>query len=233
MMRLSCAVLLLVLAGVIGVPRPASAQEAAPEASAEEPGVPGFFRMDVDTYGLTLWAGATHTIGPVQIYSNVFLNGALGEIDVGPQLTLGNLTLTLTAGPVFDFATQDVAAIVAPFLTTVLDHPRFYLESWFLMSFGSPFNDEAEDLLHTRNFALVKLNETVWIGPQVELDYGLARANKVTSLPIGGQVNVGYGKDNRVSLFLGYETREQSDPETGEPVDSDRLAGRITFVRLW
>lgn len=232
-MRPSCAVLLLLLAGVVGVPRPAHAQEAALEATAEEADVPGFFRMDVDKYGLTLWAGATHTVGPVKIYSDVFLNGAVGEIDIGPQLTLGYLTLILTAGPVFDFATQDMAAIVAPFLTTVFDHPRFYLESWVLISFGSPFDGEAEDLLHTRNFALVKLDPTVWIGPQVELDYGLARANEVISLPIGGQVNVGYGKDNRVSLFLGYETREQSDPETGEPVDSDRLAGRITFVRLW
>ena len=232
-MRGSRAVVFLVLTGAIAVPRPAAAQQAAPEATAEKAGVPGFFRIDADKTGLTLWAGATHTIGPVQIYSDVFLNGALGEIDVGPQLTLGNLTLILTAGPVFDFATQDLAAIVAPFLTTVFDHPRFYLESWFLISFGSPFSDDAEDLLHTRNFALVKLNETLWIGPQVELDYGLAWANEVTSLPIGGQLNVGYGRDNRVSLFLGYETQEQTDPESGEPVDSDRLAGRITFVRLW
>jgi hypothetical protein len=228
MQRVGCAVVALVVIGVMGPVRSTSAEEAA-----EEPAVPGFFRMDADKSGLSLWAGATHSIGPVQIYSDVFLNGAVGEIDVGPQLTLGNLTLILTAGPVFDFSSQDVVGIVAPFLTTIFDHPWFYVESWFLITFGSPFVDGAEDLLHTRNFALFKLDETVWIGPQVELDYGLAWANKVTSLPIGGQVNVGYGKDNRVSLFLGYDTVERTDPETGEPLDSDRLAGRITFIHLW
>ncbi len=52
------------------------------------------------------------------------------------------------------------------------------------------------------------------------------------SMPVGGQLSVGYGKDNRLSLFLGYETQEQMDA-AGVPVDSDRLAGRVTFVRLW
>jgi hypothetical protein len=231
-MRSPRALALLVLAGVIAAPRSASAQEP-PEAAAEEPGVPGFFRMDADEFGLSLWAGATHSIGPVQIYSDVVLNGALGQVDVGPQVVVGDLTLLLTVAPVFDFATQDMAAIVAPFLTTIFDHPRFYFESWFLITFASPFADGAEDVIHTRNFALYKLDRIVWIGPQLELDYGMAEAHEVTSLPIGGQLSAGYGKDNRVSLFLGYETREQSDPTTGEPVDSDRLAGRITFVHLW
>jgi len=60
----------------------------------------------------------------------------------------------------------------------------------------------------------------------------MAEAREVISLPVGGQLSVGYGKDNRLSLFLGYETQEQMDA-SGDPVDSDRLAGRITFVRLW
>jgi hypothetical protein len=232
MQRLSCAVVGLAVCGVIAVPRPSSAQKA-PDAAAEPPEVPAFFRMDADKYGLTLWAGATHTVGPVQIFSDVVLNGAVGEVDIGPQLTVGNLTVILTAAPVFDFSSQDLVGIVAPFLTTIFDHPNFYLESWVLINFQSPFVDGAEDLLHTRNFALVKLNPIVWIGPQVELDYGLAWANKVTSFPIGGQLNVGYGKDNRMSLFLGYDTVEQTDPETGDPLASDRLAGRITLIHLW
>lgn len=233
------AALPLVIAAVIAVARPAFAQPpgaAGPEAEpavAQEPAVPGFFRMDADKLGLSLWAGATHTIGPVQIFSDVVLNGSVAEVDIGPQLTLGNLTLILTAAPLFDFATQDLTGIVAPFLTTIFDHPNVYLESWVLITFQSPFVEGAEDLLHTRNFALFKLTPAVWIGPQVELDYGLAWAEKVTSLPIGGQLNVGYGKDNRVSLFLGYDAIEHNDPETGEPLASDRLAGRVTFIHLW
>jgi hypothetical protein len=193
----------------------------------------GYFRFDYDSYGLQLWVGATHQIGGVEIYSDVYVTDSFGEVDVGPQLRLGDLTLVLTAGPMYDFSTQSVVAIVAPFLTTVYDHRRVYIESWLQWTFGSPFADGAEDLFHTRNFLLYKLSQSLWAGPQVELNYGMAQADEVVSLPVGGQLSVGYGKDNRLSLFLGYETREQIDPDTGAPMDSDRLAGRVTFIRLW
>jgi hypothetical protein len=74
---------------------------------------------------------------------------------------------------------------------------------------------------------------SIWIGPQLELNYGFAEADRIVSMPVGGQFSVGYGKDNRVALFMGYETRQLTDGTTGEPMDSDRLAGRITFIHLW
>jgi hypothetical protein len=212
----------------------AAAAEPAAEPAADPAADPaGYFRFDYDSYGLQLWVGATHRIGGVEIYSDVYVTDSFGEVDVGPQLRLGDLTLVLTAGPIYDFSTQSVVAIVAPFLTTVYDHPRLYFESWLQWTFASPFAEGEEDLFHTRNFLLYKLNESLWAGPQVELNYGMTQADDVVSLPVGGQLSVGYGKDNRLSLFLGYETREQIDSDTGAPMDSDRLAGRVTFIRLW
>jgi hypothetical protein len=195
--------------------------------------VPGYFRFDYDSYGLQLWVGATHQIGGLEIASDVYVTDSFGEVDVGPQLRVGNLTLITTVGPIFDFSSQSVVAIVAPLVTTIYDSPRVYFESWLQFTFGSPFADGAEDLFHTRNFALYKIIPSLWIGPQIELNYGLAEADDVTSLPVGAQLSVGYGKDNRLSLFLGYETKEPIDAITGEPTDSDRLAGRVTFVHLW
>jgi hypothetical protein len=193
----------------------------------------GYVRFDYDWCGLQLWVGATHQIGGFEVYSDVYVTDSYGEVDVGPQLRLGDLTLVLTAGSMLDFSTQSVVAIVAPFLTTVYDHRRVYMESWLQWTFGSPFAEGGEDYFHTRDFILYKLTESLWIGPQVELTYGMTQADDTVNLPVGGQLSVGYGKDNRLSLFLGYETKEQIDADTGAPMDSDRLAGRLTFIRLW
>ena len=196
-------------------------------------GVSGYFRFDYDSYGLQLWVGATHQIGGLQIASDVYVTDSYGEVDIGPQFTLGDVTFIATVGSIYDFSAQSVVAVVAPLLTTIYDQRRLYFESWLQLTFGSPFSDGAEDLFHTRNFILYKLNESIWVGPQVEMNYGFTEADRIVSLPVGGQFSVGYGKDNRLSLFLGYETRELMDATTGEPMDSDRLAGRLTFVHLW
>ena len=225
---------LLALTAIIPIASPAAAQESPPAIAAPADGYQGgYFRFDYDSYGLQLWVGATHAIGGVEIASDVYVTDSFGEVDIGPQFRLGALTLIATLGPIYDFSTQSVVAIVAPLLTTIYDSPKLYFESWLQFTFGSPFADGAEDLFHTRNFALYKLNESLWAGPQLEVNYGFAEAHAITSMPVGGQVSVGYGKDNRLSLFLGYETRELMDPATGDPMESDRLAGRVTFVHLW
>lgn len=221
----------LVLA-LLAATSPAAAQEAPAQSAAETTDPAGYFRFDYDSYGLQLWVGATHQIGGLEIASDVYVTDSFGEVDIGPQFRLGDYTLIATVGPVYDFASQSVVAIVAPLLTSIYDRPKVYIESWLQFTFGSPFADDAEDLFHTRNFILYKLNQSLWLGPQLELNYGMAEAREVVSLPVGGQLSVGYGKDNRLSLFLGYETQEQMDA-AGVPVDSDRLAGRVTFVRLW
>ncbi len=230
-LRLPCSAALVVFVLVAATSSPAAAQEA-PAQAPEQTYPTGYFRFDYDSYGLQLWAGATHQIGGIEIASDVYVTDSFGEVDIGPQFRLGDYTLIATVGPVYDFASQSVMAIVAPLLTSIYDRPRLYVESWLQFTFGSPFADGAEDLFHTRNFVLYKLNESLWLGPQLELNYGMAEAREVVSLPVGGQLSVGYGKDNRLSLFLGYETQEQTDA-SGVPVDSDRVAGRVTFVRLW
>ena len=227
--------------GAAAIPAAGSGEAATPAvatapAATDDDGaafVSGFFRFDYDAYGLQLWAGATHQIGAVQLASDVYVTDSFGEMDLGPQVQLGSFTFITTVGAIYDFSTQSVIGVVAPLVTTIYDSPALYFESWLEMTFGSTFTEGAEDLFHSRNFLLYKVNPTLWLGPQVEVNYGVKQAEDVTSLPIGGQISLGYGKENRLSLFLGYETVEQMDPATGDPMDSDRLAGRFTFVRLW
>ncbi len=45
------------------------------------------------------------------------------------------------------------------------------------------------------------------------------------SLPVGGRVNLAYGKNNTLGLFLGYETKA--------PDGVDGIGGRFTFIRTW
>lgn len=230
-----------VIAAIVLASRPAAAGEptAVQPPAAEAPGdeasafVSGFFRFDYDAYGLQLWAGATHRIGSLQLFTDVYVTDSFGEVDLGPQVQLGDFTVIATVGAIYDFSTESVIGVVTPLVTTTYDGPAMYFESWLQMTFGSVFTDGAEDLFHSRNFLLYKVNPTLWLGPQAEVNVGVTQAEEVTSLPVGGQVSLGYGKDSRLSLFLGYDTVEQMDPTTGAPMDSDRLAGRFTFVKLW
>jgi len=105
-------------------------------------------------------------VSGVDLRRGVFRRASTDE-DLARVITSG----TPAGMPPFRLPPSDLTGIVAPFLTTIFDHPYFYFESWVLITFQSPFIDGAEDLLHTRNFALFKLNPAVWLGPQVELDY--------------------------------------------------------------
>ena len=226
---------LSVAAGSARAGEPTAVQPPAAEVPADEASafVSGFFRFDYDAWGLQLWAGATHQLGGLQLASDVYVTDSFGEVDLGPQVQVGSFTLITTVGAVYDFSTESVVGLVAPLVTTIHDSPALYFESWLQMTFGSVFTEGAEDLFHSRNFLLYKVNPTLWLGPQVEVNVGVTQAEEVTSLPVGGQISLGYGKDSRLSVFLGYDTVEQMDPITGAPMDSDRLAGRFTFVKLW
>jgi hypothetical protein len=231
----------LVIAALVLAARPAAAGEPtagvspAAEATTDEASafVSGFFRFDYDAWGLQLWAGATHRLGGLQLASDVYVTDSFGEVDVGPQVQIGSFTLITTVGAIYDFSAQSVVGVVAPLVTTIYDSSALYFESWLQMTFGSVFTDGADDLFHSRNFLLYKVNPTLWLGPQVEVNVGVTQAEEVTSLPIGGQISLGYGKDSRLAVFLGYDTVEQMDPTTGAPMDTDRLAGRFTFVKVW
>jgi hypothetical protein len=162
----------------------------------------------------------------VALTSNAILRGGtVGEFDLGVRLELGALALTPTVGISFDFAREVAAGLTAPRLITVFDSGSIYFESWLELTLQSPFDDAAIDLFHTRNFLLFAIGDSAALGPQVELDYRLNQDSDLASLPVGAQLRLNYGERNQLSLFLGYDLEEVPN--------SDRVTGRITFVRHW
>lgn len=199
----------------------------AQEEATEKADVAGYMRFDTDALGTQFWFGATHTLGGLDIGSDVYLTGATGEIDIGPAFAVGKASFLPMAGIVFDYGTTNVTTLVAPQLFTILDlgDAGLYFESWLQFFFGSPFDDKGEDLFYTRNFLLYSLNDTIAIGPQVEITASLGDESELTNLPIGGRINLGYGMDNTLGVFLGYETKKEEN--------ADGITGRITFIRTW
>jgi hypothetical protein len=169
--------------------------------------------------------------------------GTFAELDVGVSYAIGPVSLLPMAGIGFDFGemTDDngtpddpdddttiepqATYIIAPQLFTIVDTQWVYFESWIQTFFNDVFIDGGTDYLYTRNFILVKPLEFFAVGPQIELTYEFNNPSdedeKLASLPIGGRVNVGYGENNTLGLFLGYD------------VQAEQLAGRFTFVRTW
>jgi hypothetical protein len=229
---------------------PAAAAEPAPAdpAEAEEDGIPGWFRIDSDGLGLQLWVGATHSLGPVDIASDIYVDsGTFAEFDIGPAFSFGPLALTPMVGIGFDWSEQRATSLIAPQLFTILDLDMIYFESWIQGFLYSPFTEGADNDLYTRNFLLAKLSDDFHIGPQMEATLALNNdRDTLSSLPVGGRINLAYGENNLLGLFLGYETQEDArqvtdgsetvDPVTGETVEGTTeraLVGRFTFVRTW
>ncbi len=232
------------------VAAPAAAEQSASTgpAEAEEEGTPGWFRLDSDGLGLQLWVGATHSLGPVDIASDIYVDsGTFAEFDIGPAFSFGPLALTPMVGIGFDWSEQRATTLIAPQLFTILDLDFIYFESWIQGFLYSPFTEGADNDLYTRNFLLAKLSDDFHVGPQMEATLALNNdRDTLSSLPVGGRINLAYGENNLLGLFLGYETQEDArqvpdgtatvDPVTGEPVDGTTeraLVGRFTFVRTW
>lgn len=215
-------------------PTPPPADATPPAEDEEESATTGWFRLDTDSLDTQLWLGATHSVGSFSIASDIYVVGATAELDVGPSFSFGKLSLTPMAGITFDFASENLATLVAPQLFTIYDGDKLYYESWIQWFVNSIFTDGAEDDFYTRHFLLYKLYDELAIGPQVELTYktntttddmGMSVDPDVVALPIGGRVNVGYGKNNTLGLFIGYDTKKGAG--------SDGIAGRFTFVHNW
>ena len=81
--------------------------------------------------------------------------------------------------------------------------------------FNSPF-DYGDDSIYTRNFVLLSLNDTLSVGPQVEVTLDLTEGG-LSSLAPGLRANVGYGRIIRL-VFLS-DLRPKGDDETGIPVE--------------
>ncbi|MGE0322735.1 MAG: hypothetical protein AB7S68_10550 [Polyangiaceae bacterium] len=204
---------------------------AAPEAAAEEESdVPGWFRLDVDSFGPQFWAGATHSLGGVDIATDIYVLGSNGEFDIGPALSFGDLTLTPMVGVNFDFAGQRVNPLIAPQLFTIYAGDPIYFESWIQFFFADGvFHSQGEpNIAYTRNFLLFKVGRDVSVGPQVEATIGLNSAAKpndkaLQSLPLGGAVSLAYGKGATLLMFLGREMVKDAQKE-------DKITGRFTWI---
>jgi hypothetical protein len=193
----------------------------------EEMEIPGYMRVDTDALGTQFWFGATHRLGNVEVSSDIYLTGTTGEFDIGPSFAVGPVTLLPMVGIVFDYGTMSVTTLVAPQLFTTLDlgDSGLYFESWMQFFLSSPFDAEGEDSFYTRDFLLYSLSDIISIGPQMEATVALGDEQGLTGLAIGGRVNLGYGANNTLGIFLGYETQKAKD--------SDGITGRMTFVRSW
>lgn len=214
----------------------ATVAEEAPAAE-EDSAVAGWFRLDTDSLGTQFWLGATHSIGGIDLASDIYVVGSFAEFDIGPAFAFGNLALTPMVGIGFDFSTTDVTTLIAPQLFTIWQNDSLYFESWIQGFINSIFAEGTQDLAYTRNYLLYKLNGTAAIGPQVEVTYlmndfeGDMAAGidpfeaGVVSLPVGGHVDLAYGKNNTLGLFVGYETKATDGV--------DAIAGRFTFIRTW
>ena len=209
----------------------------------EESGVSGFFRTDTDKFGTQIWFGGSYPMGRISIDSDIYVAGTFAEFDLGvgiPVVDNDSLSLTFLpmAGIGFDYADDEgetVAngpnSLIAPQLYTYLTAGSIYFESWIVMFFNTPF-DHDDDFFTTRNFILYSVTDNIAIGPQLEVWATLAGLEEETetgldSLVVGGRINLSYGENNTLGLFVGFETQMDEDSE-----DSG-ITGRMTFVRTW
>ena len=224
-------------------------------AAEEESGVSGWFRTDTDSLGTQIWVGASHSpsfLGSLSLDTDIYVVDTFGELDIGlgiPVIDSDALSLSLLpmAGIGFDYAAADgPSLLIAPQLFTYLTAGSIYFESWIQVFLESPFVGDGEEVGHeidgkevkhmidptsaadsfyTRNFLLLSLNDTLAVGPQIEVTLDLGDDGGLGSMVVGGRANVGYGENNTLGVFVGFETQKE-DNETG-------ITGRMTFVRTW
>jgi hypothetical protein len=206
-------------------PPPAAEPAPAPAPEEEASDMSAWFRVDAEMVGTRFWAGGSHSLGPVALAANGIMLGAIGEFDLGLDIRAGGARVVPVVGMSFDFANENAQGITAPRIVIGFDASPIYFESWLELTFQSPFEETAADLFYTRDFLLYRLADWIALGPQIELSYQLNHEKGVVSLPIGGQLELRHGADNRLALFLGYDTEELPN--------SDGLAGRVTFVHDW
>ena len=213
----------------------ADAHEMGEEMAEEEAsGASGWFRTDTDSLGTQIWVGASHSpsfLGSLSLDTDIYVVDTFGELDIGlgiPVVDSDSLSLSFLpmVGIGFDYAAADgPSSLIAPQLFTYLTAGSIYFESWIQGFFNSMFDEEAGDSFYTRNFVLLSLNDTLSVGPQVEVTLDLGDDGGLGSMVVGGRANVGYGENNTLGVFVGFET-QKSDEETG-------ITGRMTFVRTW
>lgn len=232
-------------------------EETAIEAE-EDGGVPGWFRVDSDGLGLQLWFGATHDLGGINLATDIYVtSGTFGEFDIGVEIPLGEQVLLIPmVGIGFDWSQQQPTTLIAPQLFAYLDFSPIYIEYWAQFFLNTPFAsddevvdgagttaaDVAADTFYNRLFLLYNVSDTFAFGVQTEPTIALNDAAKVgdgaiISFPVGLRANVGYGENNTLGLFVGYETVEEAratyTDADGETQTRAGIVGRFTFLKTW
>ncbi|MXV74057.1 hypothetical protein F4Z99_07245, partial [Candidatus Poribacteria bacterium] len=156
----------------------ADAHEMGEEMAEEEAsGASGWFRTDTDSLGTQIWVGASHSpsfLGGLSLDTDIYVVGTFGELDIGlgiPVVDSDSLSLSFLpmVGIGFDYAAADgPSSLIAPQLFTYLTAGSIYFESWIQGFFNSPF-DYGDDSFYTRDFILYSVNDTLAIGPEVEV----------------------------------------------------------------
>ena len=196
----------------------------------EKPKITGWFQVDVDSLGTYFLIGASHPIGSVSLDSNIYVNDHLGEFDIGvsfPVIANDSMALLLTPmlGVGFNYASPDGPYALYPQIFAILPAGKIFGFHWTINTTKSIFDDESLNELYNRTYVTYALNETVAVGPQFETVLGLGDGGGLWALNFGGRVNIGYGENNTLGLYVGYETKKE-EGETG-------LTGRMNFTRTW
>lgn len=214
-------------------PAEAPAVALAAEAPAEESSsIPGWIRIDSDGLGLQLWAGATHDIGGLSIASDIYVGhsdgSSFGEFDIGPAFSVADdqLVITPMIGIAFDWSAKRATSLV-PQIFFIGGFGPVYFESWWQFFIGKVFDENATNVLYSRDFITVDVVPDLGIGVGAEPTFGIGDGqDTILSLPVGGVAKLNYGEGATLFAFLGYETQEGSRTE-----DDAGLAGRLTFVK--
>ena len=202
-------------------------------AEEESSSASGWFRTDTDSLGTQIWFGASHSpsfLGGLSLDTDIYVVGTFGELDIGlgiPVVDSDAMSLSFLpmVGIGFDYAAPNgPSSLIAPQLFTYLTAGSIYFESWIQGFFNTPF-DYGDDSIYTRNFILYSLNDTLSVGPQVEVALNLGDEGGLGSMIVGARANVAYGENNTLGVFVGLET-QKGDDDTG-------ITGRMTFVRTW
>ena len=222
-----CMLVVILLTGAV---RDASAGADADEGNPVE----GWFRIDTDGLGTQFWVGATHPVGGIGLASDIYVVDTFAEFDLGIAVSYNSVSLLPMVGMGFDFGKQEAESLIAPQLFTIIDADPVYFESWIQVFFNDMFDEGEEDDFYTRNFLLYNISDQVAFGPQIEAT--LAIKNKplnkdmeeasLIALPVGARLNLNYGENNTLGLFLGFDA-------VAEEFNKSKFAGRFTFIRTW
>ena len=203
----------------------------------EKPKITGWFQIDVDSLGPYFLIGASHPLGGgISFDSNIYVNGNpgpdgstqyLGEFDMGvsfPVIANDSMALLLTPmlGVGFNYASADGPYALYPQIFAILPAGKIFGFHWTIGTVKSIFDDKSLNGLYNRNYLTYALNDIVAVGPQFET---VLEGSKLLFLNFGGRLNINYGENNTLGLYVGYETKKGED-ETG-------LTGRMNFTRRW